>query len=103
MELKYPKKNICCFRKTELNGNKTQKNIEPEDKVLSLNAENKKRNSNNGRFFKGKCNKCVKYGHIESDCWGNSNKVNENRNENKNNRKPRFDRECDNCGKIGHR
>ena len=56
----------------------------------------------NGKFLKGECNKCVKYGHIVSDFWGDSNKGNEKRNGN-NNRKPPFNGECNNCGKRGQR
>ena len=41
----------------------------------------------NTEFFKDKCNKCGKYGHRVSDCWGNSNK-NDNINDNKTARNP---------------
>ena len=42
------------------------------------------------------------YGHIASDCCGVSNKS-YNRNDNKTARNPRFNRECNNCGKRGHK
>ena len=43
----------------------------------------------NGKFFKEKCNKCGNYGHSASDCWENSNK-NYNRKNNKTAKNPRF-------------
>ena len=55
----------------------------------------------NIKFFKGKCNKCGKYGHRASDCWGNSNK-NDNRNNNRTARNPHNNRECNNYVKRGH-
>ena len=63
-----------------------------------LNSIEKKWNNKNGKFFKGKCNKCGKYGHRASDCWGNRNK-NDNRNVNKIASYPRFKRELNNFGK----
>ena len=95
-------KYIRWFWKKELSGNKTQEKIEPEDKVLALNARENKWNSNNGKLLKVKCNKCGKYVHRASGCLVNSNKVNDNRNKNKNNRKPCFNGECNNFGKISH-
>ena len=85
------KKEICWFWKTDLNRNKTQEKIEPEDKVVALNSRENKCNNNNGKLFKVECNKCGKYDHIDSYFWRNSNKVNDNRNDKKN-RKRRFNR-----------
>ena len=45
---------------------------------------------------------CGKYVHIVSDCWCNNNR-NHNRNNNKTARNPHINRECNNCGKRGHR
>ena len=77
MKFKDMKKRIRWFWNTELNGNKTQQKIGPEEKVLALNTGEKKWNNKNGMLFKGKCNKCDKYGHRAPDWWGNSNTVNE--------------------------
>ena len=96
------KKNICSFCKTQLNGNKTQEETELEEKVLVLNSRENKYN-NNGKFFKGECKNCDKYGYRDSYFWGKNNKGNDNINNKINNKKPRFNRECNNCEKIGHR
>ena len=77
------KKDICWFWKTKLNGNKTQEKTKPEEKFIALNAVDKKQKKN-GKFFKGDCKKCRKYGHIASDCWENNNKVIGNINDNNN-------------------
>ena len=89
---------MCWFQKIELNVNKAQEHFFPEEKVLSLNSGENKFNNKNGKLFQGESNKCGKYGHRASDYWGNSNKVNDNINYNKN-IKPRFNRECNNCVK----
>ena len=67
-----------------------------------LNSREKKSNNNNGKFFKVECNKCSKYGQGASYFWGNSNK-NDNINNNKTARNLRFNGECNNRGKRGHR
>ena len=100
MEFKDLKKQICWFWKTDPNGRNKKEKEEPVDKVLSLNAREKKGRNNNIKFFKGEYNKCGKYGHRESDCWGNKNY---NRNNKNTERDPLFNWECNNCGKIGHR
>ena len=57
-----------------------------------LNAGEKKRKNKNIKLFKGKCNKCGKYVHRASECWGNRNK-NDNKNDNNAARNPRFNGE----------
>ena len=89
MEFKDIKKEICWFWNIELNINKTKYKVEPEEKVLALNAGENKRNNKNEKFLKGKCKKCGKYGKIVSYCWGNRSKGNFIRNKN-NDRKPSF-------------
>ena len=85
-----------------MNGNNKKEKTEPEDKVIELKSgENKQ--YKNGKFFKGTCSKCGKYGHIVSGCCGNDNKGNNNRNNSKNNIKPCFNGECNNYGKRGHK
>ena len=76
MTFKDPKKEVRWFWKTEFNGNKPQEKIESEEKVLELNAREKKWNNNNYKFFKGECNTCGKYDHRAKDCWVNRNKGN---------------------------
>ena len=76
----------------ELNGRKTQEKAEPDEKNIALKVGENKWNKNNSEFFKGKSNKCGKYGHRVSDCWGNSNK-NVNINYNKTEIKPHFNGE----------
>ena len=72
--------------------NKEQEKSDPEETVLALNSGEIKKYK--GKLFKSKCNKCEKYGHRESDFWGNDNNKHEN---NKGN--PSFNEECNNCGK----
>ena len=83
--------------KKKLGGNRKKYKQDLEEKVLELNSG--KRNQNKGKLFKVTCNKCGKCGHRASDCWGNENKVNEN----KNNRKPCFNGAFNNRGKKSHR
>ena len=99
MQSKDLKKERRQFCKTDLNVRNT-KEREPEEKVIALNSGEKKWRNNNNKFFKSECNKCGKYGHRASECWGNKN---ENRNDNKTERNPFLNRECNNCGKRGHR
>ena len=47
-------------------------------KVIALNTRGG--NQHKGNFFKGKCNKCGKYGHRASYFWGNKNKISKNKN-----------------------
>ena len=89
MEYKGYKKEVHWFCRIELNRRKTQGEAEPAEKILELNTAEKKSNNNNGKFLKGKCNKCGKYGHRASECWGKRNK-NDNINDNKNARNQRF-------------
>ena len=35
----------------------------------SSNQSRNTKKGNNGRFFKGRCNHCGKYGHKKADCW----------------------------------
>ena len=79
---------------------KTKEKEESEEKFLALNARENKWINKNSKFFKGKYKKCGKYGHRASDHWGDNN---DKRNENKTSRNPRFNRECNNCGKRSHK
>ena len=67
-----------------------------------MNSGENKWKKKNRKFFKGECNKCGKYGHRASDCWGNCNK-NGNRNNNKTAENPLFNGEWNNCGQRGHK
>ena len=101
MEYEYLKKQIRWFCKTEFNGGKTQEKDEPEEKVLVFNAVENKWENNTIKLFKGEFNNCGRSGHRASDCWVNSNK-NKNIKDNNNARNPCFNGECNNCGKRGH-
>ena len=59
----------------ELNGRKTWIKYEPEEKFLVLNSGEKKWKNKNYKFFKGKCNSCVKYGNRLSHFLVNINKM----------------------------
>ena len=64
MEYKDLKKEIRWFWKPELGGCKKHKKT--KENVIALNAGQIKQNKSN--FFKGMCNKCIKYFHRASDC-----------------------------------
>ena len=85
-----------------MNGNNKQDKYEPEDNFLAINYGEKKQYKNY-KLFKVTRKKCGKYGHIASDFWVNENNGNDNRNTNKNNRKPQFNGECNNCRERSHR
>ena len=40
----------------------------------SNNQSRNMRKGNKGKFFKGRCNHCGKYGHKKADCWDLKNK-----------------------------
>ena len=48
--------------------------------------------------FKGRCNKCGKFGHKAKDC-----RLNIENDNKKNNPKKKFSGKCFHCGKLGHR
>ena len=60
--------------------------------VKSGNNQNKNiKNGSKGKYFKGRCNHCGKFGHKKADCW-----------DLKNVQKDKSKVRCFKCGKLGH-
>ena len=53
---------------------KREHGLSKDEMALNMkSSSNQSRNikkGNKGRFFKGRCNHCGKYGHKKADCWG---------------------------------
>ena len=75
---------------------------------MSLNmksSSNQSRNikkRNKGRFFKGRCNHCGKFGHKKADCWDLKNKREKSQENEKKVRKDKSNVRCFNYKKLGH-
>ena len=60
----------------------------------------KKRNK--GRFFKGRCAHCGKYGHKKADCWDLKNKEENNQESERKLKKDKSNVRCFKCKRMGH-
>ena len=75
---------------------------------MSLNmksSNNQSRNikkGNKGKFFKGRCNHCGKFGHKKADCWDLKNKKEKHQENEKKVQKDKSNVRCFKCGKLGH-
>ena len=67
------------------------------------NNQNKNiKKGSKGKYFKGMCNNCGKFGHKKPDCWDLKNKKEKHK---KNEKKVRIHKSkvrCFKCGKMGH-
>ena len=71
--------------------------------VKSGNNQNKNvKKGNKGKFFKGRCNHCGKYGHKKADCWDLKNKKEKPQENKKKVQKDKSKVRCFKCGKLGH-
>ncbi len=74
-----------------------------DEMALSMKGNNKQGQTNNklprGKYFKGRCNHCGKWGHKKSDCWDLKNKKEGDQNKEK---KDKSHIKCFYCGKMGH-
>ena len=71
--------------------------------VKSGNNQNKNvKKGNKGKFFKGRCNHCGKYGHKKADCWDLKNKKEKPQEDEKKVQKDKSKIRCYKCGQLGH-
>ena len=77
-----------------------------DDMALTMmSSSNQSRNvkkGNKGRFFKGRCNHCGKYGHKKSDCWDLKNKREKSQESERKVQKDKSNVTCIKCKKQGH-
>ena len=55
-----------------------------------------------GKYFKGRCNHCGKFGHKKADCWDLKNKKEKHQENEKKVQKDKSKVRCFKCGKLGH-
>ena len=71
--------------------------------MKSGNNQNKNvKKGNNGKFFKGTCNHCGKFGHKKADCWDLKNKKEKHQENEKKVQKDKSKVRCFKCGNLGH-
>ena len=71
--------------------------------VKSGNNQNKNvKKGNKGKFFKGRCNHCGKFGHKKADCWDLKNKKEKHQENEKKVQKDKSKIRCYKCGQLGH-
>ena len=72
--------------------------------VKSGNNQNKNnKKGSKGKYFKGRCNHCGKFGHKKADCWDLKNKKEKKHQENeKKVQKDKSKVRCFKCGQLGH-
>ena len=75
---------------------------------MALNVKsgnNQKKNikkGSKGKYFKGRCNHCGKFGHKKADCWDLKNKKEKHQENEKKVQKDKSKVRCFKCGKLGH-
>ena len=57
---------------------------------------------NQGKYFKGRCNHCGKFGHKKANCWDLKNKKEKHQENEKKVQKDKSKVRCYKCGKLGH-
>ena len=71
--------------------------------MKSSNNQNKNiKKGNKGKFFKGRCNHCGKYGHKKADCWDLKNKKEKHQDNEKKVQKDKSNGRYFKCTKLGH-
>ena len=71
--------------------------------VKSGNNQNKNiKKGSKGKYFKGRCNHCEKFGHKKADCWDLKNKKEKHQENEKKVQKDKSKVRCFKCGKLGH-
>ena len=77
-----------------------------DEMVLNMkSSSNQSKNikkGNKGRFFKGRCNHCGKYGHKKADCWDLKNKQEKSQESERKVQKDKPNVRCVKCKKLGH-
>ena len=78
---------------------------EDEMALNMKSSSNQNRNikkGNKGKFFKGRCNHCGKYGHKKADCWDLKNKKEKHQENEKRVQNNKSNVRCFKCRKLGH-
>ena len=71
--------------------------------VKSGNNQNKNvKKRSKGKYFKGRCNHCGKFGHKKADCWDLKNKKEKHQENEKKVQNDKSKVRCFKCGKLGH-
>ena len=71
--------------------------------VKSGNNQNKNiKKGSKGKYLKGRCNHCGKFGNKKSDCWDLKNKKEKHQENEKKVQKDKSKVRCFKCGKLGH-
>ena len=71
--------------------------------VKSSNNQNKNiKKGSKGKYFKGRCNHCGKFGHKKAGCWDLKNKKEKHQENEKKVQKDKSKVRCSKCGKLGH-
>ena len=77
-----------------------------DEMVLNMkSSSNQSKNikkGNKGRFFKGRCNHCGKYGHKKADCWDLKRKQESGQENERKGQKDKSKVRCFKCKKLGH-
>ena len=71
--------------------------------MKSGNNQNKNiKKGSKGKYFKGRCNHCGKFGHKKADCWDLKNKKEKHQENEKKVQKDKSKVRCFKCGRLGH-
>ena len=71
--------------------------------LKSGNNQNKNiKKGSKGKYFKGRCNHCGKFGHKKADCWDLKNKKEKHQENEKKVQNDKSKVRCFKCGKLGH-
>ena len=90
-------------RYLQLNGEHGWSEDEMALNMKSSNNQNRNiKKGNKGKFFKGRCNNCGKYGHKKADCWDLKNKKEKHHENKKKVQKDKSNVRCFKCKKMGH-
>ena len=78
-----------------------------EDEMALCMKSGNDRNKNikkgsKGKYFKGRCNHCGKFGHKKADCWDLKSKTEKHQENEKKVQKDKSKVRCFKCGKLGH-
>ena len=78
-----------------------------EDEMsFNMKSSNKQsrniKKGNKGKFFRGRCNHCGKFGHKKADCWDLKNRREKNQESERKVQKEKSNVRCFKCKKLGH-
>ena len=77
-----------------------------DEMALNMNSGNNQnkniKKGSKGKYFKGRCNHCGKFGHKKADCWDLKNKKEKHQENEKKVQKDKTKVRCFKCGKLGH-